>query len=188
MNNNFIPAGIIVDGDGDFASLKKRFFPHYRIVKTDGPRGHSVDAITLANQTRKQAKILKAFNCKKIIVIADFEKRSENYTDFLQSLKEAFKQIDIGIDINIVVPNRMIENWYLADIEYLSKIKQFLRKNIKQKNYEGKHGKNEIKRHMVKGTTYSETKHGPQMFESIRFDIAQQNSASLCELLDLLML
>ena len=58
----------------------------------------------------------------------------------------------------------MIENWYLADIEQLSKKKAFVRDRIKQKKYEGKHGKKELKKLMRKGRSYNETHHGPQLF------------------------
>jgi 5S rRNA maturation endonuclease (ribonuclease M5) len=55
--------GIIVDGDGDFASLKKRFIDRYRILKTDGPRGHAAKIADIANRARKQIGILRAFQC-----------------------------------------------------------------------------------------------------------------------------
>ena len=72
----------------------------------------------------------------------------------------------------------MIENWYLSDIEHLSRNKAYIRDGLKQKNYEGMNGKNEIKKCMKKGVSYSETRHGPELFGLLRFNIARQNSVS----------
>jgi hypothetical protein len=175
--------GIIVDGIGDFSSLRKRFRNRFKILKTDGPRGHTAQPQIIAKKSRKQVNILAAFRCSRIILLLDFEERTLPYKDFVRKLRQSFKCENFPVPLSVIVPNRMIENWYLADIEFLSANKAFLKNGIKQKNFEGKHGKNEIKRLMRKGESYSETKHGPQMFEIIRFDVARQNSASLDEFL-----
>ena len=171
--------GIIVDGDGDFGSLKRRFPEGIKILKTDGPRGHAAAIRDIAHKSKKQIGILKAFKCVHAIVLLDFEERLEEYDAFFSTLTNAFNGIPFGIKISVAVCNRMIENWYLADIEHLSRNKSFLRDKLKQKSYEGTHGKNEIKKCMKKGLSYSETKHGPELFEILRFDAARQNSPSL---------
>lgn len=175
--------GIIVDGPGDFASLKKRFRVGCKILKTDGPRGHSALPEEIAMKSRKQVGILSAFKCALVIVLIDFEMRTQPYNEFVADLRECFKAVDFPTTVSVVVANRMFENWYLADIEYLSTQKAFLRVGIKQKIFEGKHGKNEIKRFMRQGESYSETKHGPPMFEVLRFDCARANSGSLDDFL-----
>ena len=130
--------------------------------------------------------MLKAFNCKKVIVIFDFENRSENYDNFRAKTIRAFNDVNFGIPVEIAIPNRMIENWYLSDIEYLSKLKVFLKNGLKQKVYEGKNGKYELKKCFNKKYTYSETHHGPQLFSSIRFSVAKKNSRSFGLFLDLI--
>jgi hypothetical protein len=78
---------------------------------------------------------------------------------------------------------KQIENWYLADMEHLSRKKTYLRSKLKQKNYEGKHGKRTLKRLFRKGVHYNEVKHGPELFEILRFPVARQNSRSFSEFL-----
>ena len=171
--------GIIVDGQGDFASLKKRFAGGYKIIKTDGPRGDSAAPSEIAIDSKKQIGMLKAFKCKRIIVMLDIEERRESYDEFFNKLSECFHGFDLGVQISIAVPNKMIENWYLADIEYLSRRKAFLKDGIKQKNFEGMHGKKELKKFFAKNIQYRETRHGAQMFAILRFDVARNNSPSL---------
>ncbi len=57
----------------------------------------------------------------------------------------------------------------------------YLREKLKQKNYEGKHGKRELKRLFRKGIQYNEVKHGPELFEIVRFAVAEKNSPSFKE-------
>ncbi len=178
--------GIIVDGPGDFASLRTRYKNKCKILKTDGPRGHTVSPIRIAGSSIKQCKILEAFKCTKIIVLIDFESRRSNYHKFIDDLKQAFLALDLSLKVEPCSPNTMIENWYLADIEQLSKKKAFLRSKIKQKKYEGKHGKKELKKLMRRGDSYSETRHGPQLFLAIRLSVARNNSRSFNHFLNLL--
>jgi hypothetical protein len=170
--------GIIVDGEGDFASFRRRFPNGCKVLKTDGPRGHTASIREIASKARKQILMLVAFKCDKVIVVLDFENRATSYSDFVNNLICEFQNIACTIPVNIAVPNRMIENWYLADIEFLSKHRTFLRDGLKQKTYEGRDGKRELKRLMKKNISYSETKHGPELFEILRFDVARTNSNS----------
>jgi len=170
--------GIIVDGDGDYAALRTRFVGGYRVLKTDGPRGHTARPADIAKRSWKQIEMLRAFRCAKVIVMLDFEGRPQAYEDFVRELETAFSAHDLGLPVLVAVPNRMIENWYLADIEFLSTRKAFLKSGLKQKNHEGSNGKSEIKKRMEPRHTYRETKHGPQMFDILRFGVARQNSPS----------
>jgi hypothetical protein len=170
--------GIIVDGEGDYASMRRRFTEGFRVLKTDGPRGHSAMASDIAIKSRKQVLMLAAFRCRRVVVVLDFESRSVRYSEFCADLVRHFQSTGFPVPVTIAVPNRMIENWYLADIEFLATRKTFLREGIQQKAFEGKDGKAMLKRFMRKGTPYSETKHGPELFEIVRFDVARQNSAS----------
>jgi len=170
--------GIIVDGPGDYASLRIRYKDRCKILKTDGPRGHTVSPNQIVASSRKQCKILEAFNCTKIIVLTDFESRQTNYHKFIGDLEKAFLSLKLNLKVEPCSPNTMIENWYLADIEQLSKKKAFLRDRIKQKKYEGKHGKKELKKFVKKGYSYNEIHHGPQLFIAIRLAVARKNSPS----------
>ncbi|MBU2511967.1 DUF4276 family protein [bacterium] len=177
--------GVIVDGSGDYASLNRRFKETCKIVKTDGPRGHTAKPDDIASRSRKQISILKAFKCKKVVVVLDLEKRNVKYFSFLKDLENAFRKSEFGVEVEIAVPNIMIENWYLADIKNLSKKKKFLKNDLKQKNYEGTHGKNELKKLMEKKYSYSETVHGPQLFSVLCLATARENSPSFKNFLHL---
>lgn len=171
--------GLIVDGPGDLASLKSRFRDGYKILKTDGPRGHCVPTLELARRSKKQIQILAAYGCCRAIVLTDFEGRSEAYDTFIKQLRHAVATMAFPIPVAIVMPNQMIENWFLSDIEHLCKKKVFLRDKVHQKSFEGTNGKAQLKKLMKPGVTYSETVHGPALFSEIRFDSARKSSASL---------
>lgn len=127
--------------------------------------------------------MLKAFSCEKVIILIDFECRSQPYSDFCDQIKRELLKRPWSSGVVFVVANQMIENWYLADLEKLSSSKNFIKDKIKQKPFEGKHGKNEIKRFIKKGYSYSETKHGPQLFQIIRDEVAVKNSFSFSQFL-----
>lgn len=171
--------GIIVDGQGDYHSLRTRFVGSCQVLKTDGPRGHTVSINKLVSGAGKQLSMLMDCGCNEIVVIVDFEMRMSNYDEFVRDLVEQFTRNYTQCQVHVAVPNRMIENWYLADISYLSQLKVYLKNNLQQRNYEGLHGKDELKRCFAHGYTYSETTHGPQMFRILRFDVARRNSDSL---------
>ena len=178
--------GFIVDGDGEFAAFEKRFKGKCKVLKTDGPRGETATPDDIVSKARKQIAILRMFKCGKVIMVVDFESRRTQYAMFLKSLEDRFSRAKWGLSVAVSVPNKMIENWYLADVAYLSEKKKFLKKRTKQKNYEGKNGKKELKRCFIKGTTYRETRHGPQLFAILRFPVARKNSASFDRFMQLI--
>ena len=170
--------GIIVDGQGDFTALRARYMRKYKILKTDGPRGHTVPPKRIIFSAKKQITILKALGCQRIIILTDFECRQGNYADFLAALTEAADSLDCRGEVLAASPNRMFENWYLADIAHLSERTAFLRDRISQKNYEGCDGKKELRKHMKKGVSYTEVKHAAKLFLGIRIRVARKNSPS----------
>lgn len=181
-----VKVGIIVDGPGDYSSLRTRLIDNCRILKTDGPRGHNVDMKDIVGNAGKQVAMLMGCGCKKIIVLTDFEMRTDDYVEFVGKLRQEFTRRYTNCNIKVSVSNRMIENWYLADIAFLSKHKVFLKRNLKQKNFEGLNGKEELKKLFAREHSYIETSHGPQMFAILRFDIARQHSSSFDDFLSML--
>src|SRR5262245_5224988 len=176
--------GIIVDGLGDYASMKARFKHGYFVLKTDGPRGHEARPNQIAVASKKQIGILRAAKCAKVIVLVDVERRTESYAEFLAALRVEFGKIDYGVVVVACAANIMIENWYLADILELSKRKAYIKRQKAQKRYEGRHGKNELKKLMIKGVQYLETKHGPDLFNELSFVRARVISPSFDDFLD----
>ena len=170
--------GIIVDGPGDLLSIKKRYPGQYKVLKTDGPRGHCSPVCDIISKSRKQISMLSALKCSKAIILLDFECRKITFIKFIKELETEIVKHSFPIATEIVVANTMIENWYLADIEVLSKKKVYIKDKLKQRNYEGKHGKNELKKLFKPKYSYSETDHGPELFTIIRERIAKENSNS----------
>ncbi len=171
--------GIIVDGPGDYASLKERFKDLYKIAKTDGPRGHTAKIENIVSASRKQIEMLKAFKCNRVILLLDFESRDIPYDEFINLINDKLSKENFGIYVVACSPNQMIENWYLADIEEISQKRNYIKSNLQQKKYEGTHGKNELKKLIENNYSYNEVKHGPQLFATIRFEVARNNSPSL---------
>ena len=178
--------GIIVDGPGDYASVRTRFKNQLFVLKTDGPRGHTAERQDIVQNARKQLAMLAASGCEKAIVLTDFEERRESWRDFLLQLSALFATKTNDITVAVAVPNRLIENWYLADVEHLSRSCAFLRRGLHQKKYEGRNGKAELKRFFNSKESYRETDHGPKMFKLIRFPVARANSESFKCFLDVL--
>ena len=131
MNKRY---GVIVDGDGDYDSLKRRFTDGYKILKTDGPRGHEAKVADIVSRAKKQIRMLRAYGCNRVIVVLDFEERACQYNTFVKQIRWEFNSVSFGIPLTVAIPNRMIENWYLADIENISRQKTFVRNRLKQKN------------------------------------------------------
>lgn len=176
--------GVIVDGPGDYASIKARFSGRVRVIKTDGPRGHAVSVRQLVTGSKRQISLLKATGCSTIILMVDFEGRTAAYETFVEAVEEEIARQAIPCNVQVCAPNRMIENWYLSDLEEISAKKSFIKKNLRQKPFEGCDGKRELKRHFKKGTSYNEVIHGPQLFATIRLEVGASNSNSLKCFLD----
>jgi hypothetical protein len=110
--------------------------------------------------------------------MTDRESRNESSSALALEIRERLRKYVQSVVVEVVLPDRMIENWYLADIEQLSKKRVYVRKGLKQKKYEGTHGKSELKKLLVKNCKYGEVEHGPQLFTTIRTTVACVNSAT----------
>lgn len=175
--------GVIVDGQGDYHSVRSRFLGQCRVLKSDGPRGHQASIDNIVAGATKQIAMLEGCKCSPIVVLIDFEMRTEDYDVFAEKLAGKFRERYTECNVKVSVPNRMIENWYLADIEYLSMNKAFLKNNIRQRNFEGTNGKEQLKKMFRVNYSYSETIHGPQLFSVLRFEVARSNSSSFSNFL-----
>lgn len=168
--------GIIVDGEGDYRSLKRKY--NFKVLITDGPRGEYAVVADIILKARKQISMLRGFGCNKIIIMLDLENRNVVHSAFISQLYSQLPKYDYQDLVWFAVPNKMIENWYLADIEHLSKKKKYLKQKLQQKKYEGLHGKRELKKLFENGYSYSETEHGPELFNLIRESVVAKNSPS----------
>lgn len=179
--------GIIVDGQGEYCSFKQRFNnDNIKILKTDGPRGHLAKIEDIIIRSKKQINMLKCQGCSSAILLLDLEERNIDYETLLQQAENFIDKNKFEIGISVAIANKMIENWYLADIAYLSTQKKYLKRQKKQKNYEGAHGKKEIKKLFLHGYDYNEVTHGKELFNTMRFEYAKKYSKSLNDFLIML--
>lgn len=81
------------------------------------------------------------------------------------------------VQCDVVFADRMVENWMLADINTI-KQKKYINSRAKQRNYDGTHGVNELKRLFPKQVSYSKTKHGVELLGIVKEDSASVNSPS----------
>ena len=170
--------GVIVDGHGDHAALTEKLKGKARVLKTSGPRGHTVDAKALAASAAKEIDMLIGLGCTRICVLTDREMRSDSSMEFSSAIQRCLPVQSGNASVFVACADRMIENWMLADIVHVAKNSNDLKRGLKQKRWEGTHGKNEIKRCMDKNASYNEVKHGKKFLLAIRDGVARANSAS----------
>lgn len=113
-----------------------------------------------------------------IIIIFDKEGRSDCFDVVATALENAIRAQEIqDVEIIIGVPDRMFENWMLADIESV-KVHYKLDSKVNQENYESLNGKSKIRSIIGSNLKYSETQDGPDIFLLCRKKIMAQNSLS----------
>jgi hypothetical protein len=140
----------------------------------------SPDAI--AAGAAKQIAQLEKLGCECVVLMTDRESRPEAASTFGERIGRAVADAASAVAFHVVIADRMIENWFLADVEELSAKRAFVKRGLRQKNYEGTHGKAVLKGLLVKNHAYSEVRDGPALFETIRLSVAVKNSASLARL------
>lgn len=172
--------GLIVDGEGDFAAFSARYKKNIKVMKADGPRGHKVSEEQFIVSAKKQILMLRSWGCTKIAIVTDFESRAGQAVDFCEKIKAIALRHKYD-DILVFAPDRMLENWFLADIVGLSAKKKYLRKIKGQKSYESLDGKVQLKQYFLPGYAYSEVKHSAELFPLVNGDVAEKFSRSFAK-------
>jgi len=170
--------GLIVDGEGDYAAFRARYSGRVRVFKTDGPRGHLVDEREIVGSARKQIRQMQLLGCKRIAIVTDLESRPRSAESFRLSCEDCARSLGHTIDLLVFVADRMLENWFLADIAHVSQHKSYLRNIKRQKRFESTDGKSEIKKLFISGHDYNEVRHGREIFPLVRGDFAAGFSPS----------
>lgn len=170
--------GIIVDGPGDHAAFKARYGNTMRVVKTGGARGHTVSCDALVVSAKKEIAMLRAFRCAPIAIVTDLEQRGESADRFCELAHRCMKGKPEYDDVLLFVSDRMIENWFLADIVNLSSQKKYLKRVRAQRRFESLHGKQELKKLFAPGYDYNEVRHSAELFPLVRGEVAAGFSSS----------
>jgi hypothetical protein len=170
--------GLIVDGEGDHAAFRARYGRQIRVLKTDGPRGHTTSDRTLIDAAKKQIAMLVGWGCKRIAIVTDFEGRSGSAFDFCKRVRELAGLSQNVEDLLVFAPDMMFENWLLADIAHVCSQKKYLKKLKCQKTYESLNGKSELKKLFIQGYDYNEVRHSAELFPLVRGEEAAKRSPS----------
>lgn len=164
---------ILVGGLLEYRAFKMRF-PGSIVLIMRG--ANALDpAKGLANRVKETIRP-RVSSARKIVVVLDREVSQSSSDSLQQIIERALGKAVSELPCSVVCPDRMIENWILADINAI-KCKKYISRSAKQKSYEGCHGKNELKK-IIAGATYRETQHGIELLLLVRDSVASKNSPS----------
>jgi hypothetical protein len=167
MNN---PAFIV---DGQMEKLIINYLCPNQPVRLLNCNGKDVQIGVAAKRMASLIRLLKKYY--PIIIIFDRENRKDNFKKISVDLLEKIKENNIqDVEIYIGIPDTMMENWMLADV---NAINNYYSVKMKKDNYEGKNGKSKIKQG-IKPQNYSETEDGPEIIKKCDIKNICQNSIS----------
>jgi hypothetical protein len=167
--------GLILDGRSEIKALGNQV-RNVEIRKRPS-NGITVSIDQIANESVKLLKALGSAGCVKKILVIDRENRTHSATKIGEQLKKLIAK-NTAEDFVVVVADRMFENWILADIESVSgKHSDRLKKTSNSMDFEGCHGKSELKNKLKDGHRYK-TEDAEPFFKAVKADVAVMNSAS----------
>ena len=144
--------------------------------------GKCVEVEAIVKRVASHQRLLKC--CFPVVVVIDREERIPSAEDFRDEIVAGLGVECPGIDIRVVVCDRMTENWMLADAASLGNGEFDINKVPVET--EGIHGKNAIGRCLPDGRRYHETTDGVDMFLKCRPERISRRSASFRNLISAL--
>ncbi|MBP0594575.1 DUF4276 family protein [Paraburkholderia sp. LEh10] len=124
--------------------------------------GKTVAATAIAKQVKAQISIIR--DPSYVVVLLDREKRPQSSIAFEKEIDAELKKLNFSVPFSVHVPDLMIENWILADVEALK------RANLDvdlSKGTEGCHGKRKLdEAYRKKKKKYSEIFDGVPLLKS----------------------
>jgi hypothetical protein len=122
----------------------------------------------------------------KIICVTDREARLQEATTFAAEVRGALVHLiesdshyshgDVEEKLAVCVPDRMFENWIIADVEGIKQCEDLVKSSAKQTGFDGKNGTRVLK--SIMKVPYKKTQHGPALFKHVSFQRAIMNSPS----------
>ena len=110
-------------------------------------------------------------------MIFDREGRDATVTDIKTALLGLLKAEGIETDTILGVPDRMLENWILADFETFCRLAN-VERTLFNPATEGTAGAAALKKLLPTGVPYVKTIHGVEWFIASNPEVMKQNSAS----------
>lgn len=111
------------------------------------------------------------------VIVFDREERKESASKIKELLETLIKSEGIVDELVVGVPDRMIENWILADWENVKRQGR-IKKSVGLKNFEGSNGKASIKKFLPKNGRYQETVQGVSWFLETNVKLIYEKSPS----------
>lgn len=137
--------------------------------------GKDVSYDVAAKYAATHIRLLKKYY--PIIIVFDREKRHDTSTEVAKKLLDAIQKQGIQeVSIYIGVPDFMIENWMLADINSINSYYS-LSPSSMQSSFEGTNGTSKI-RSLIGNMKYYKAKDGPDIFSKCNISKIYRNSNS----------
>ncbi len=142
------------------------------------------EAVELIAAAKRAASLIRLIGdgFYPIIIVFDREKRSKTAEKIREELRDLISREGITTEVIVGVPDRMIENWILADWETVSTQGQL--GGNRPDTVEGRNGKSLICRSLPRGRYYHETIEGVDWFLRVRPQIVYDRSESFRQFLD----
>ena len=181
----------VVDGLTEIRSFKAKFqkdyncTPHFR-KHPSGGGGRTTSARGYANAASVAILFAMRQRYTRIICVTDREGRSQEATSFAAEVRSAvihliesdthYSHKELEEKLAVCVPDRMFENWIIADVEGIKQCEDLVKSSAKQTSFDGKNGTMVLK--SIMKVPYKKTQHGPALFKHVSFQRAVMNSPS----------
>mgnify|MGYP000855345319 CR=1 FL=1 len=151
-------------------------------VRRIGCNGNTVSIDAIAKLVASQIRLMNT-QFHPIFIVIDREDRKEEAHAIAENLEGQIRLHGINETIRVVVCDRMIENWNIADWENLKSSVGNELPFDKPLNTDCCNGKSQLRQHLP---NYQETTDGVRLFKSARPSVLVENSPSFRRLHDAL--
>lgn len=179
----------VMDGPSDIKSftgkIQKEYGEQSQFRKAPC-NGHTVSAEGYANGVHGTVNFALNSNFLHILCVLDREKRKVSAEKLAETIRNELvllieKSSNISTEelnekLKVIVADRMLENWIIADVEGIKEKKDLINEEAIQDNYDGQSGVNILKKFML--TKYDKVQHAPILFKKVSIERAVQNSPS----------
>jgi hypothetical protein len=142
--------------------------------------GDNVSLHAIGKKIASLARLLDKRGHRPIVIVFDREKRSETTKTIKQQLVTLLQKDGVTAPVILGVPDRMIENWILADLDNFCRLAGVNNTSL-SRDFEGTCGEAKLKKLLPKGFTYVKTIHGVEWFQTSDPDSISKNSLSFRE-------
>jgi len=181
----------VVDGRTEIRSFRAKFKKDYNCTPglrkhPGGGGGRTTSAHGYAKAASGAVFLAMRQRYTKIICVTDREARPQGATSFAAEVRSALIHLiesdthyshgDVEEKLAVCVPDRMFENWIIADIEGIKQCEDLVESSARQAGFDGKNGTRVLK--SIMKVPYKKIQHGPALFKRVSFQRAIVNSPS----------